>query len=153
MTRDLPPKVTVTSRLEAPSSEVWTQITAFEGVNREMSPLLKMTPPATARLDDAASGEILPIKLKGPLGLPLGTYPLRLVNIETEVGFLEQTQMLPFLLWQHERTLTAEAGGTIVTDSLGWRWRAHRLDAIVAAIVRRFFIHRHRQLRSDFGER
>jgi ligand-binding SRPBCC domain-containing protein len=152
MTRNLKPKVTVVSRVEAPPSEVWAQVSGFDGVNREMSPLMRMTPPAAARLDDAAGGEILPIKLKGPLDLPLGTYPLRLLNIETEVGFLEQTQMLPYLLWQHERKLSAEEGGTVVADSLGWRWRAHRLDAIFATIVRRFFIHRHRQLRSDFGE-
>lgn len=67
-------------------------------------------------------------------------------------GFLKRTRMLPFLLWQHERSLAPrEGGGTTITDELGWGWRAHRLDRVVASGVLRFFEHRHRVLRETFG--
>jgi ligand-binding SRPBCC domain-containing protein len=151
--RPIRPVVTVTSHLEAPVEEVWASASSFEGINREMSPLLQMIPPNDVRLDDEsiATRGIVPVKLRGPFSVPLGSYPLRMMEIEVGGGFLEQTRMLPFLLWQHERRLSTSASGTVVTDSLGWDWRARRLDGIVAALVRRFFNHRHRQLRREFG--
>ena len=149
----LPVKVEITTRLAAPPIEVWAGISNLGGVNREMGPWLRMTAPEGKDLADAAGGEVLPLRLHGPLGVPLGTYPLRLVRIEEGTGFLEQTWMLPFLLWQHERTIAPDAGGTAITDRLGWRWRAPRLDRVVGIAVGRFFRHRHRELVRRFGRR
>lgn len=147
----LPAKVSVTSVLDAGPVEVWRSISELETVNEEMAPWLNMAAPAGSDLVAAASGQVLPLKLRGPAGVPLGTYPLRLVQMDEGRGFLEQTWMLPFLLWQHERTIQTEAGRTRITDSLGWKWRARRLDPLVAVGVRRFFEHRHGVLRRRFG--
>lgn len=144
--------MTIVSHLSAPPETIWTSISGFEGVNREMSPFLRMSPPDDVSLESAIVGEVINVGLTGPFALPLGTYPLRLVEVEVGSRFLEQTQMLPFLLWQHERSISPHKGGTSISDSLGWRWRAHRLDPILAAGIRRFFAHRHRQLRREFGE-
>lgn len=153
MSEVLQSKVVIVSRLRAEPAEVWQGISSIEGVNHEMNPWLGMTPPPGTDLEAAASGEILPLKLKGPLGLPLGTYPLGLLRLTEGEGFLEQTWMLPFLLWQHERGIAADpAGGTLITDSLGWQWRLGFLDRLVVAGVRRFFGLRHRSLKSRFGQ-
>ena len=153
MSEVLENKVDVVSRLRAEPAEVWEGISSLQGINLEMSPWLDMTPPSGLDLEAAASGEILPLKLKGPFGLPLGTYPLGLLRLTEGEGFLEQTWMLPFLLWQHEREITADPdGGTVITDSLGWKWQASFLDRLVAAGVRQFFRHRHRNLRERFGQ-
>lgn len=145
-------KVVVVSRLQAEPAEVWDGISSIEGVNLEMKPWLRMAAPAGADLGTTASGETLSLGLKGPAGLPLGNYPLGLIRLTEGEGFLEQTRMLPFFLWQHERRIApGPGGGTVITDSLGWKWRAELLDRVVAAGVRRFFRHRHRNLHERFG--
>jgi len=143
--------VSVTSVLRADPQIVWQSVSTLAGVNEEMAPWLKMTAPQGSDLEAAASGEVLPLKLVGPAGVPLGTYPLRLLEMNEGSGFLEQTRMLPFFLWQHERTIQPDGSGTRITDSLGWKWRARRLDFLVIPMVRRFFGHRHGVLRREFG--
>ena len=147
MSEVLESKVVVVSRLRADRARVWASISTLEGVNLEMNPWLDMTPPGGATLEEALYRETLPLKLKGPLGIPLGTYPLGLLRLTEGEGFLEQTWMMPFLLWQHERTIRElPEGGTEITDALAWKWRAGPLDRVIAFGVRRFFEHRHRKL-------
>lgn len=148
----LVPQVEVTSRLESEAEVVWEGISSLEGVNLEMGPWLRMTAPAGAGLADATGGQTLNLALSGPGGLPLGNYPLDLNEFEEGRGFLEQTWMFPFLLWQHERVIESGGDGlTFVTDRLGWSWRASILDRLVAVGVRAFFGHRHRRLRRIYG--
>ena len=145
-------RVAVSSILKSDPSNVWLGISDLNGVNYEMSPWLHMTSPDGVRLEDAANGEVLPLKLKGRGGFPLGTYRLGLETIVEGQGFLEQTRMLPFLLWQHERRIEAVGDGdTRIIDSLGWKWRATFLDRMFAAGVRKFFNHRHRKLKAWYG--
>lgn len=144
--------VTVSSRLEVSPGELWAQVASAEGVNYEMGPWLGFEPPeGPDLLEAAASGEVLNLKVKGPLGLPLGHYPLHLVRFEEGRGFLEQTRMLPFLIWQHERRIEPDGDGSLITDRLGWRWRARFLDPFFRVGTRAFFRHRHRKIRSRFG--
>ena len=148
----LAPKVLVTSRIGSGADTVWEGVSGLDGVNLEMGPWLRMTAPGGAKLAEATGGSVLDLKLSGPLGLPLGRYPLELKEIDEGRGFTEQTWMFPFLLWQHERVI--EPGGegvTFVTDRLGWKWRAGILDGIVTFGVRAFFNHRHRRLRRIYG--
>ena len=146
------PKVVVCSDLGAGIERVWAHVASLEGVNLEMAPWLRMTAPPGTGLPEAASGEVLPLRIAGPAGLPLGTYPLRLERMTEGEGFLERTRMLPFLTWQHERLIEpAPGGGTRLTDRLGWEWRAHRFDRAFARGTLGFFEHRHRALRREFG--
>lgn len=148
----IPSQVSIRSVLPVAPATVWDAVTSPEGLNREMKPWLSfVAPEGIDLLRNAASGEVLPLKIRGPLGLPLGRYPLRLVRFEEGRGFLEQTWMLPVLLWQHERIVEPENGGTVVTDRLGWRWKASFLDRLFRYGVRSFFRHRHRQLRRWAG--
>ena len=150
----IPARVTVRSKLAVSPEELWQSVASAEGVNHEMGPWLRFVPPAGENLLEAAGrGEVLKLKIRGPLGIPLGNYPLRLVRLEEGRGFLEQTQMLPCLLWQHERTIEAEGDGTVITDRLGWRWKLRLLDPLLSPGVGVFFRHRHRKLRSRFGIR
>jgi len=142
------PQVEVSSRVDANASDVWARATTAEGVNYEMEPWLRFVPPEDPHVIEAASeGEKVRLKIKGPLGLPLGHYPLQIKEIEEGTRFLEQTRMLPFLLWQHERTIEQKDGHSIVTDRLGWFWKPTFLDPLVRVGVRAFFNHRHRRLR------
>lgn len=135
------------------AGSLWDGVTSPEGINFEMGPWLRFVPPAEPDLLGlAASGEPLNLKVKGPLGFPLGRYPLQLKRLEEGKGFLEQTRMLPFLLWQHERNLEAYGDQTVIIDRLGWQWKPAFLDPLVRGGVRAFFRHRHRKLRRRFGQ-
>lgn len=148
----LQPKVVVSSHLGAEPRVIWDEIASLDGVNREMAPWLRMIPPPGTDLADAASGEVFRLRLRGPGGLPLGGYPLQLRSYAEGAGFLEQTRIARLVLWQHQRTISADGdGGTLITDALGWVWRAALLDPVLAAAVRRFFGHRHRVLRDRHG--
>ena len=69
--------------------------------------------------------------------------------------FLERSSMLTMSLWQHERTVEAEAGGAQVTDRLGFelrrplRWIPGS-GALAARIVAFLFRHRHRRLAAHY---
>lgn len=146
-------RVEVSSRFAVDPDVLWDQIASLEGVNFEMGPLLKMVPSEGENLfETAASGRVLKLKLTGPFGLPLGYYPLQLKRLEVGRSFLEQTWMLPFLLWQHERTIEPDGDGARITDRLGWKWRFTPLDRIYAIGTRAFFRHRHRRLRRLYGQ-
>lgn len=148
---EIPAQVTVVSRLEVPPGELWTDIASADGINYEMGPWLRFIPPdGPDLLEAAAGGEVLRLRTKGPLGLPLGYYPLQLVRIQPGRGFLERTWMLPFLLWQHERSIEPDGDGSLITDKLGWRWRVRFLDSVFRVGTRAFFNHRHRRLRRRF---
>jgi len=145
-------QVTVHSRLPVGPEELWRRVSSVEGINFEMGPWLKFVGPSD--LDAlAGSGEsgTVGLRLKGPAGFPLGRYRLGLVRLDPGRGFLEQTRMLPFLLWQHERMIEPEGDGSLITDRLGWRWKLSLLDPLLRFGVRAFFQHRHRRLRSFFA--
>lgn len=144
-------KVTVTSILPLPAAELWNVVGSLTGVNAEMAPWLKLVSFDHGRLEDARPHQPWPCRLRGPAGVPLGTYPLCFVDVPDEEGFLEQTVTGPFELWQHERRVHPDGPGmTTLTDALSWRLRApfqrRRVDAAVAGGVRRFFEYRHRRL-------
>ena len=146
------PQITVRTRLGVGTADLWGSVASAEGVNYEMGPWLRfIVPEGIDLLGRAASGPVLDLKIRGPFGLPLGHYPLQLKQLEQGRGFLEQTQMLPFLLWQHERTIEPDGEGSVITDRLGWCWRPAFLDPLAKVGVRAFFRHRHRRLRSRFG--
>jgi hypothetical protein len=70
---DIPAQVTVCSRLNAGTDELWGSVASAEGVNYEMGPWLRfLVPEGIDLLGEAASGRVLSLKLRGPLGLPLG---------------------------------------------------------------------------------
>lgn len=147
----LAPKVVVSSRVPLPRDELWARIGSLDGANEEMAPWLALRTSGPLRLDDAEAGVPLACRLRGPLEVPLGSYPLCFVRAPDASGFLEQTRAVLLDPWQHERTLSAsDAGATVLTDSLSWRLvgvgQRPRAEAAVAAITRAFFEHRHRRL-------
>lgn len=131
---------------------MWARVGSLTGANAELAPWLALRAEGIGSLEDVEAGVPLRCALRGPLGLPLGPYPLCFRRRPQEGGFLEQTQAGLLAPWQHERTLVADGATAVVTDALGWRLRGigarPRSDAVVAAVVRALFEHRHRRLRA-----
>jgi ligand-binding SRPBCC domain-containing protein len=144
------------SVIAAPATEIWERAITEEGINDELSPILRMTMPAGLRgktIDDVEVGV--------PLGrswillgrvLPVDYDDLCLAELEPGRRFLERSRTLAFSAWQHERVVEpAGEGECRVTDRLefelkrpiAWIPGSARL---ATAIVSFLFRHRHRRL-------
>ena len=72
--------------------------------------------------------------------------------------FLERSTMLSMSSWQHERSVEPAAEGCQITDRLTFELRrplrfVPGSDRLAAAIVARFFAHRHRRLARHTADR
>jgi hypothetical protein len=124
----VPPDVEQITQVPAPADVVWERATSPEGINHELSPILRMTMPrglSDATIDDVVVGE--------PLGrawillfgfLPVDYDDLSLVELEPGHRFLERSSMLSMRVWQHERRVAQPEGDTRrVTDRLSFEPR------------------------------
>jgi ligand-binding SRPBCC domain-containing protein len=143
------------SALGADPHAVWQWATSVEGIADEMAPLLRMTFPRGMRAlpaQDFVPGQRLcRSRLLLLRVLPVDWSDLTLVELEPGRRFLERSPMLSMAYWQHERTVTPAARGTVVVDSLTFRPRRVLPRALVRACVALFFRHRHARLRRRFG--
>jgi hypothetical protein len=141
-----------TSRLRAEPAAVWAAVTTLEGINDELRPWLRMSPPpGGATVADAPVG--VPwfrswIRLGGVL--PVDYDDLLIVALD-EGRFLERSATSTQRVWEHERTVAAApGGGTLVADRVAWEPRAAPLAAL-GPVFRLVFAWRHRRLRRRFG--
>ena len=152
----MPAYVEQSSLVAAQAEEVWARALTPEGINHELSPVLRMTMPRSLSgmaIDDAPIGERLGRSWILLFGfLPVDWDDLCLAELEPGRRFLERSTMLSMRSWQHERIV--EPGGveqTTVSDRLTFELRrplawipgSHRF---AAAVVHRLFRHRHRRL-------
>jgi len=59
--------------------------------------------------------------------------------------------MLSQRLWEHERTIEAGEGGTVISDRLAWEPRLPLPGGLLVPLIGAVFRHRHRQLQRHFG--
>jgi hypothetical protein len=146
------------SLVPAPATEVWGRAITEEGINDELSPILRMTMPAGLRgktIDTVEVGKPLGRSwiLLGRL-VPVDYDDLRLVELEPGRRFLERSRTLAFSVWQHERIVEPVGEASCrVTDRLGFELKRPVAwipgsARLATAIVRFLFRHRHRRLRS-----
>jgi ligand-binding SRPBCC domain-containing protein len=147
--------VELSTLIPASAAAVWQRVASVEGVNHELGPLLRMTAPSDVHDIDLSTV---------PLGrrwfrswvLLFGVVPvdyddLTIVELDSGKRFLERSQMFTMSVWQHERILTPDGGGTLVTDRLTFTPRLGFIKPFARVIVGALFRHRHRRLRSWFA--
>ncbi len=149
------------SVLARPANEVWARAITEEGINDELSPILRMTMPPGLRGKTVETVEVGVELGRGwiLLGrvLPVDYDDLKLVELEPSRRFLERSRTLTFAVWQHERTIEPEAEGRCrVTDRLGFELKrgvawVPGAAAVGRAIVGFLFRHRHRRLAAAHG--
>lgn len=141
------------STLAASPEKVWAWITSFDGISKEMAPILQMSAPKGMR--DIAS---IPFESGIPmfrswirLGnvLPIDFSDLTLLSLTPGEGFIEQSRMGSMRLWRHERTISPHGSGCRITDTLTIEPRFG--GRLAVAFVRKFFTHRHKMLRKHLG--
>jgi hypothetical protein len=144
------------SEIGLPAAQVWSRAISEEGINYELSPLLRMTMPAGLRgrtIDDVEVGKPLGRSwiLLGRL-IPVDYDDLLLAELEPGRRFLERSRTLAFAVWQHERIVEPLGDDRCrVTDRLGFELKRGAawipgVRRLATAIVRFLFRHRHRRL-------
>jgi ligand-binding SRPBCC domain-containing protein len=154
-------RLEITSSVNADPERVWRHACSVEGIGFELGPWLHMTVPRgldPELFDQLVRGEVaVPRALGRSWVLLFGVLPFDWDDmVIAEVGpgrrFLERSSTASFRAWQHERVIDAlPAGGTSVTDRLGWEPRAALLRAPARRIVGAIFQHRHARLRARFA--
>ena len=141
------------STLAASPEKVWAWITSFDGISKEMAPILQMSAPKGMR--DIASIPFEPgvpmfrswILLGG--ALPIDFSDLTLLSLTPGEGFIEQSRMGSMRLWRHERAISPHGSGCRIVDTLTIEPRFG--GRLAVAFVRKFFSHRHNMLRKHLG--
>ena len=144
------------SVLEAPAERVWAYVTDFEGINSEMSPLLRMTSPRqSTRLSPelVRPGERLFRSWLLLFGvLPIDYDDLTIAELGPGYRFLERSQMFSAPVWEHERLVEPMGSHSCqVIDRIRFAPRSRAHGLVLGWFVPRFFAHRHQQLRRKFG--
>src|SRR5687767_744285 len=104
------------SVVPASAAAVWERVITEEGINHELGPWLRMTMPPGLRgatIDDVAVGEPLGRSWVLALGvIPVDYDDLCLVELEPGRRFLERSKLFSMSMWQHERIVESEGGGS-----------------------------------------
>ncbi|MEZ5154939.1 MAG: hypothetical protein R2718_02400 [Solirubrobacterales bacterium] len=154
-------EVAVATELAIAPQPLWESVCRLEGVNRELSPWLRMTAPPG--LEGATIADLEPGKPAGRCRLllfgllPIDYDDLTIAEVDPPHRFLERSRMLTIDPWEHERTIRSVSAATsVLTDRLRFRLRLPLRaipgsDRLAAAVVRVIFRHRHRRLAKLYG--
>ncbi len=137
----------------ADADRVWSQATAWRGVNAELMPLVRMTHPAgRERIDARAEREPFVSWI-----LLFGLVPIERHRVQLDLfdaagrRFHEHSSNWATRDWIHRRSVTAEGLGARVTDRCAFAARLPCLAPLIALAYRFVFQHRHRRLRAMYG--
>ncbi|HWW45812.1 MAG TPA: hypothetical protein VN180_12140 [Acidimicrobiia bacterium] len=146
-------RLTVELALPADRHEVWAAVSTVDGVNRELSPLVRMTDPTDGAPFDTEPWQAgTPVLWQLLFGIiPVDRHRVELVAFPNRRGFRESSSTWLHRVWRHERTLRDDPSGCIVRDVVEIEPRLGVLRPIVGRSVGRMFRHRHRRLRRRFG--
>lgn len=145
----------ITSSLAAPLEKVWQRVNTLRGVNEELMPLLRMTAPnGKAHLSFAQAPLHRPIFASWLLLFGLVPFDRHLLQLDEvwDGGFRENSTSLVHRAWRHERMVVTSDTGCSVTDALEFEPRIPPIGYLLLPIVGRIFQHRHRRLKTMFGE-
>jgi ligand-binding SRPBCC domain-containing protein len=147
-------RLTVELPVRANRSEVWDAVSTVGGVNRELSPFVRMTDPTDGAHFDSEPWRVgAPVLWQLLFGvIPVDRHRVELVALPDECGFRESSSSWWFRVWKHERTLVDDPGGCIVRDDVELEPRLGVPAPVVAWAQRRMFGRRHRHLRRRFGD-
>ncbi|MFC7450911.1 hypothetical protein [Rhodococcus daqingensis] len=150
-----------TSVVEAPREAVWARIVTPQGINDEMMPVMRMAMPRGVRgltVDTVPVGRRIGRCRLFLFGVvPFDHDDLLIAELEPGHRFHERSTMASMRVWEHERTLTAEAGRrTLVRDRVRFEPRrplvaVPGLPWLLERGLALFFAHRHRKLQRHFA--
>ena len=140
------------SQVNASLEQVWQSITSLEGLTAEMMPFMRLTAPKGFK----TLSDIYPRKnnFKSYVLLfgiiPIDTTDLNLKSLILHNGFVEESNMASMKYWRHKRSLKGvSAYQVLIIDEL--TFEPCRFANISIFIIKKFFVHRHKKLKTIFG--
>jgi hypothetical protein len=147
-------KFEVSSNLKISPEDVDGLLT-MKGVNKELSPFIRMTAPSewsSKPIYEWPRGKVLFASWILLFGIiPIDRHMFFFQSIDRHRGFAESSSSLMNKLWQHRRDINSNGPKVRVTDSVEFQCRLPVLECVLEPVYRFIFKHRHRVLRSYFG--
>lgn len=145
----------VSSIVKCDRQQLWQDVTKMKNVNYELMPLLKMTYPKQADILDIQTirkGEVLFRSWFLFLGfIPVDLHNLRVVAMQENHYFHENSYSLVNSSWKHHRTLeSTDEHHTKVTDWIRFVPKISFLGYILKPLIQYLFEHRHRRLSKKY---
>src|SRR4051812_41020485 len=147
-------RLTVEVPVRANRSDVWAAMSSVGGVNREVSPFVRMTDSTHgAHFDTELWRTGTPVLWQLLFGfIPVDRHRVELVALPDGGGFRESSSSWWFRVWRHERTLLDDpGGGCIVHDDVEIEPRRGVPAPVIEFAQGRMFRRRHEYLRRRFG--
>ena len=135
--------------------EVWRAVGSWDGVNKELGPLLKMSfPKAYADLADipvdGKSYFAAGIRLFGVV--PIDRHQFAFVGFDAPNSFDERSSNLNMRMWSHKRSLVERSGGVEITDRCAFVPRIAFMGGLLRGIFSWVFKRRHKRLLQRFAQ-
>ncbi|HEX4490302.1 MAG TPA: hypothetical protein VH914_03765 [Acidimicrobiia bacterium] len=146
-------RLTVEVPLHANRADVWAAMSSVGGVNRELSPFVRMTDSTHGAHFDTEPWRVgTPVGWQLLLGfIPIDRHRIDLVALPDGGGFRESSSTWWYRVWRHERTLLDHPDGCVVHDDIEMESRFGMPDAILQWAVSWMFERRYEHLRRQFG--
>tara|TARA_R100001460_G_scaffold103387_1_gene148526 strand:- start:32 stop:490 length:459 start_codon:yes stop_codon:yes gene_type:complete len=147
-------KFEVSSNLKISPEDV-SELLTMRGVNRELSPIIRMTAPAdwsSKPIFEWPTGKELFSSWILLFGLfPIDRHKFFFREIDRLRGFNEASSSFTNKVWQHHREIVSNERSCRVTDTVEFQSRLPVLAYVLAPVYRFIFKHRHQVLRSYYG--
>jgi hypothetical protein len=147
-------KFEVSSSLELSPEEV-TGLLTMTGVNRELSPFIRMTGPpewSSKAIFEWPTGKVLFSSWILLFGiLPIDRHTFFFQSIDRPRGFAEASSSLINKRWHHRRDIRRDGVSWRITDTVEFQCRLPLLEYVLGPVYRFIFRHRHQVLRSLYG--
>lgn len=147
-------KFEVSSNLKISPDDVDGLLT-MKGVNRELSPLIRMTAPSewsNKPIFEWPTGEVLFSSWILLFGiLPVDRHTFFFQSIDRQRGFAEASSSLTNNLWHHRRQINRNGASCWLMDTVEFQCRLPVTAYVMSPLYRFIFRHRHRVLRSLYG--
>ena len=147
-------KFKVSSNLEIRPEDIDGLLT-MDGVNRELSPLLRMTVPpewSNIAIFEWPTERVLFSSWILLFGIfPIDRHKFFFQSTDRHRGFAEESKSLTNKRWHHRRDIDRNGASCRVTDTVEFQCRLPLLAYFLAPCYRFVFKHRHKVLRSCYG--
>jgi hypothetical protein len=147
-------KFEVSSNLKISPEDVDGLLT-MKGVNRELSPLIRMTAPSewsSKPIVEWPTGKVLFSSWILLFGiLPIDRHTFFFNFIDRQRGFAESSSSVTNKVWHHRREINRDGASCRVTDTVEFQCRLPLFAYVLGPVYRLLFTHRHRVLRSYYS--